>query len=156
MLNRATKLINLQDQVIAKAKEVIAKQQEKIVELERQVAELQERLAEYEPEEPVEEVESERTVSDIIFTNHLDSLCRISGVENHLADMYHLPISAITADDLDVIEITKELLAIGFAGVEWEEGDADDYYNDIYRELMCDINCLIYEVRESLGFPNEE
>lgn len=145
--------MDLQEQVIAKAKEVIDKQQEKIDTLEKQVAELERRLAMYESEseETVEEIVEERTVRDEIFINHLESICRITGIKNHLEDMYDLPISAITRDDLARIIMMKEFLPMGFSLVKWEEDDADDYYKDIFRELMGDFNSLIYTVRESLG-----
>jgi uncharacterized coiled-coil DUF342 family protein len=153
MRTNTTKLMDLQEQVIAKAKEVIDKQQEKIDALEKQVAELQERLAMYESksEETVEEIEPERTVRDEIFINHLESICRIAGIKNHLEDMYDLPISAITRDDLARIIMMKEFLPMGFSLVKWEEDDAVEYYKDIFRELMGDFNSLIYTVRESLG-----
>lgn len=152
MRTNTTKLMDLQEQVIAKAKEVIDKQQEKIDALEKQVAELERRLAMYESEseETVEEIEPERTVRDEIFINHLESICRITGIKNHLEDMYDLPISAITRDDLARIIMMKEFLPMGFSLVKWEKDDADDYYKDIFRELMGDFNSLIYTVRESL------
>jgi uncharacterized coiled-coil protein SlyX len=150
--NTTTKLMDLQEQVIAKAKELIARQEEKIAALEEQVAELQERLAKYESESEdiVEEIEPERTVRDEIFINHLESICGIAGIKNHLEDMYDLPISAITRDDLARIIMMKEFLPMGFSLVKWEEDDADDYYKDIFRELMGDFDSLIYTVRESL------
>jgi uncharacterized coiled-coil DUF342 family protein len=153
MRTNTTKLMDLQEQVIAKAKEVIDKQQEKIDALEKQVAELERRLAMYESEseETVEEIEPERTVRDEIFINHLESICRITGIKNHLEDMYDLPISAITRDDLARIIMMKEFLPMGFSLVKWEEDDAVEYYKDIFRELMGDFNSLIYTVRESLG-----
>lgn len=153
MRTNTIKLMDLQEQVIAKAKEVIAKQQEKIDTLEEQVAELERRLAMYESEseETVEEIEPERTVRDEITINYLESICRITGIKNHLEDMYDLPISAITRDDLARIIMMKEFLPMGFSLVEWEEDDADDYYKDIFRELMGDFSSLIYTVRESLG-----
>jgi hypothetical protein len=155
MRTNTTKLMDLQEQVIAKAKELIARQEEKIAALEEQVAELQERLAMYESESEdivdiVEEIEPERTVRDEVFINHLESICRIAGIKNHLEDMYDLPISAITRDDLARIIMMKEFLPMGFSLVKWEEDDADDYYKDIFRELMGDFDSLIYTVRESL------
>lgn len=145
--------MDLQEQVIAKAKEVIDKQQEKIDALEKQVAELERKLAMYESEseETVEEIEPERTVRDEISINYLESICGITGIKNHLEDMYDLPISAITRDDLARIIMIKEFLPMGFSLVKWEENDADDYYKDIFRELMGEFNSLIYTVRESLG-----
>lgn len=154
--NTTTELMNLQEQVIAKAKELIARQEEKIAALEEQVAELQERLAMYESESEdiediVEEIEPERTVRDEVFINHLESICRITGMKNYLEDMYDLPISAITRDDLAAIIMMKHFLPMGFSLVKWEEDDAVEYYKDIFRELMGDFNSLIYTVRESLG-----
>lgn len=150
--NTTTKLMDLQEQVIAKAKELIARQEEKIAALEEQVAELQERLAMYESESEdiVEGIEPERTVRDEISVNYLESICGIAGIKNHLEDMYDLPISAITRDDLARIIMMKEFLPMGFSLVEWEENDADIYYKDIFRELMGCFHSLIYTVRESL------
>lgn len=156
MRTNTTNTIELQSKLIELVKEqqdMLLKQQEQIARLEEKVAALEERIAicESESEDIVEEIEPERTVRDEVFINHLESICRITGIKNHLEDMYDLPISAITRDDLARIIMMKEFLPMGFSLVKWEEDDAVDYYKDIFRELMGDFNSLIYTVRESLG-----
>lgn len=86
----------------------------------------------------------EPTVGENISMNYVERLCHITGLDNPLADIDRDKcLKDLTEEEWEAIRILKEELPVRFAKVEWEENDADDYYNDIFRELMGELSCMI-------------
>ena len=86
----------------------------------------------------------EPTVGENISMNYVEQLCHITGLDNPLADIDRDKcLKDLTEEEWESIRILNEELPVRFANVEWEEDDADDYYNDIFRELMGELSCMI-------------
>lgn len=86
----------------------------------------------------------EPTVGENISMNYVEQLCHITGLDNPLADIDRDKcLKDLTKEEWESIRTLNEELPIRFANIEWEEDDADDYYNDIFRELMGELNCMI-------------
>ena len=86
----------------------------------------------------------EPTVGENISMNYVEQLCHITGLDNPLADIDRDKcLKDLTKEEWESIRILNEELPVRFANIEWEEDDADDYYNDIFRELMGELNCMI-------------
>lgn len=86
----------------------------------------------------------EPTIGENIFMNHVEQLCHITGLDNPLADIDRDKcLKDLTEEEWESIRTLKEELPVRFANIEWKEDDADDYYNDIFRELMGELSCMI-------------
>jgi hypothetical protein len=86
----------------------------------------------------------EPTVGENISMNYVGQLCHITGLDNPLADIDRDKcLKDLTEEEWESIRTLKEELPVRFANIEWEEDDADDYYNDIFRELMGELSCMI-------------
>ena len=86
----------------------------------------------------------EPTVGENISMNYVEQLCHITGLDNPLADINRNKcLKDLTEEEWEAMRILNEELPVRFANVEWEENDADDYYNDIFRELMGELSCMI-------------
>ena len=85
----------------------------------------------------------EPTIGENISMNYVEQLCRMTGLDNPLVDIRDKALKDLTEEDWDTIRTLKEELPVRFANIEWEEDDADDYYNDIFRELMGELSCMI-------------
>lgn len=86
----------------------------------------------------------EPTVGENISMNYVEQLCHITGLDNPLADIDRDKcLKDLTKEEWESIRTLKEELPVRFANIEWEEDDADDYYNDIFRELMGEFGCMI-------------
>jgi hypothetical protein len=86
----------------------------------------------------------EPTIGENISMNYVEQLCHITGLDNPLADIDRDKcLKDLTEEEWEAMRILKEELPVRFANIEWEEDDADDYYNDIFRELMGELNCMI-------------
>ena len=86
----------------------------------------------------------EPTVGENISMNYVEQLCHITGLDNPLADIDRDKcLKDLTEEEWEAIRTLKEELPVRFANIEWEEDDADDYYKDIFRELMGELSCMI-------------
>ena len=86
----------------------------------------------------------EPTIGENISMNYVEQLCHITGLDNPLADIdRNKCLKDLTEEEWEAMRILHEELPVRFANTEWEEDDADDYYNDIFRELMGELSCLI-------------
>ena len=86
----------------------------------------------------------EPTIGENISMNYVEKLCHITGIDNPLADIdRNKCLKDLTKEEWEAIRILNEELPVRFANIEWEEDDADDYYNDIFRELMGELSCMI-------------
>lgn len=86
----------------------------------------------------------EPTVGENISMNYVEQLCHITGLDNPLADIDRDKcLKDLTKEEWESIRTLKEELPVRFANIEWEEDDADDYYKDIFRELMGELSCMI-------------
>ena len=86
----------------------------------------------------------EPTVGENISMNYVEQLCHITGLDNPLADIDRDKcLKDLTEEEWESIRTLKEELPVRFANIEWEENDADCYYNDIFRELMGELSCMI-------------
>ena len=86
----------------------------------------------------------EPTVGENISMNYVEQLCHITGLDNPLADIdRNKCLKDLTEEEWEAMRILHEELPVRFANIEWEEDDADDYYNDIFRELMGELSCMI-------------
>ena len=86
----------------------------------------------------------EPTVGENISMNYVEQLCHITGLDNPLADIDRDKcLKDLTKEEWESIRTLKEELPVRFANIEWEEDDADDYYKDIFRELMGEFGCMI-------------
>lgn len=86
----------------------------------------------------------EPTIGENISMNYVEKLCRLTGIDNPLADIdRNKCLKDLTEEEWEAMRILKEELPIRFANIEWEEDDADCYYNDIFRELMGELDCMI-------------
>lgn len=86
----------------------------------------------------------EPTIGENISMNYVEKLCRLTGIDNPLANIDRDKcLKDLTEEEWEAMRILKEELPVRFAKVEWKENDADCYYNDIFRELMGDLSCMI-------------
>lgn len=86
----------------------------------------------------------EPTVGENISMNYVEQLCHITGLDNPLADIDRDKcLKDLTEEEWEAMRILHEELPVRFANIEWEEDDADDYYKDIFRELMGELSCMI-------------
>lgn len=86
----------------------------------------------------------EPTVGENISMNYVEQLCHITGLDNPLADIDRDKcLKDLTKEEWESIRTLKEELPVRFANIEWKEDDADDYYKDIFRELMGEFGCMI-------------
>lgn len=86
----------------------------------------------------------EPTVGENISMNYVEQLCRLTGLDNPLANIDRDKcLKDLTEEEWEAMRILKEELPVRFANIEWEEDDADCYYNDIFRELMGELDCMI-------------
>ena len=86
----------------------------------------------------------EPTVGENISMNYVERLCRLTDLDNPLADIDRDKcLKDLTEEEWEAIRILNEELPVRFANIEWEENDADDYYKDIFRELMGELSCMI-------------
>ena len=86
----------------------------------------------------------EPTIGENISMNYVEKLCHITGIDNPLANIDRDKfLKDLTEEEWESIRILKEELPVRFANIEWEEDDADCYYNDIFRELMGELSCMI-------------
>ena len=86
----------------------------------------------------------EPTIGENISMNYVEQLCRLTGLDNPLANIDRDKcLKDLTEEEWESIRTLKEELPVRFANIEWEEDDADDYYKDIFRELMGELSCMI-------------
>lgn len=86
----------------------------------------------------------EPTVGENISMNYVEQLCHITGLDNPLADIDRDKcLKDLTKEEWESIRTLKEELPVRFANIEWKKDDADDYYKDIFRELMGEFGCMI-------------
>ena len=86
----------------------------------------------------------EPTIGENISMNYVEQLCRLTGIDNPLANIDRDKfLKDLTEEEWEAMRILKEELPVRFANIEWEENDADCYYNDIFRELMGELSCMI-------------
>ena len=85
----------------------------------------------------------EPTIEENISMYYVEQLCHMTSLDNPLADIRDKALKDLTEEEWAAIRTLKEELPIRFANIEWEEDDADDYYKDIFRELMGELSCMI-------------
>lgn len=86
----------------------------------------------------------EPTVGENISMNYVEKLCRLTGIDNPLTDIDRDKcLKDLTEEEWEAIRTLHEELPVRFVNIEWEENDADCYYNDIFRELMGELSCMI-------------
>ena len=86
----------------------------------------------------------EPTIGENISMYYVEQLCRLTGIDNPLADIDRDKyLKDLTEEEWEAIRILNEELPVRFANIEWEEDDADDYYNDIFRELMGELSFMV-------------
>ncbi len=102
----------------------------------------------------VDDEDEEMTIfqASCFTTGQLDTTCKLIGLDNPLEDIWRAPLSVLSNKDLEELETLYELLPIGFAEVEWEENDADDYYYDCYQEALGGLDSLINTLKELQSF----
>ena len=115
-----------------------------------EVVDEEETITESEEELVVVELDKEMTIfkASCYTTGQLDEICGLIGLDNPISDKWKLPISTVTKEELDELELLQELIPIGWAEVEWDENDADDYYYDCYQEALGGLECLIHTIRD--------
>lgn len=85
----------------------------------------------------------EPTIEENISMYYVEQLCHMTSLDNPLADIRDKALKDLTEEEWAAIRTLKEELPVRFANIEWEEDDADDYYKDIFRELMGELSCMI-------------
>ena len=76
----------------------------------------------------------EPTIGENISMNYVEKLCHLTGIDNPLADIDRDKcLKDLTEEEWEAMRILHEELPVRFANIEWEEDDADDYYNFIFR-----------------------